>query len=93
MSKLPPLLLGMTRLMQCAPPSSQAFYLRDQDLWTKIDYKAKAEPWMKPLVRGKTTGLVEIPGNWYLDDLPPLMYEAPLPSYPRCSPRHLVLTQ
>ncbi|PIL37668.1 hypothetical protein GSI_01362 [Ganoderma sinense ZZ0214-1] len=53
---------------------SQAFYLRDQDLWTKIDYKAKAEAWMKPLVRGKATGLVEIPANWYLDDLPPLMF-------------------
>ena len=54
--------------------SSQAYYLRDQDIWTKIDYKSKAETWMKPLVRGKETGLVEIPGNWYLDDLPPMMY-------------------
>ena len=53
--------------------SSQAFYLRDQDLWTKIDYKAKAETWMQPLVRGNETGLVEIPANWYLDDLPPMM--------------------
>ncbi|TFK82106.1 glycoside hydrolase/deacetylase [Polyporus arcularius HHB13444] len=53
---------------------SQAFYLRDADLWTKIDYKAKAETWMKPLVRGKETGLVEIPANWYLDDLPPMMF-------------------
>lgn len=44
--------------------SSQAYYLRDQDLWTKIDYQAKAETWMKPLVRGKETGLVEIPANW-----------------------------
>ncbi|EMD40264.1 hypothetical protein CERSUDRAFT_110870 [Gelatoporia subvermispora B] len=53
---------------------SQPYYLRDQDLWTKIDYKAKAETWMKPLVRGKETGLVEIPANWYLDDLPPMMF-------------------
>ncbi|KAH9939388.1 glycoside hydrolase/deacetylase [Epithele typhae] len=53
---------------------SQAYYLRDQDLWTKIDYQAKAETWMKPLVRGKETGLVEIPANWYLDDLPPMMF-------------------
>ena len=62
--------------MGCVYPwaSSQAFYLRDQDLWTKIDYQAKAEMWMKPLVRGKETGLVEIPANWYLDDLPPMMY-------------------
>ena len=29
---------------------------------------------MKPLVRGNETGLVEIPANWYLDDLPPMMY-------------------
>ena len=29
---------------------------------------------MKPLVRGRTTGLIEIPGSWYLDDLPPMMF-------------------
>ncbi|KAG5732502.1 hypothetical protein E4T56_gene9957 [Termitomyces sp. T112] len=29
---------------------------------------------MKPLERGKETGLVCIPGNWYLDDLPPMMF-------------------
>lgn len=44
--------------------SSQAHYLRDQDTWTKIDYKEKARTWMKPLVRGKETGLVEIPASW-----------------------------
>lgn len=27
------------------------------------DYKQKAETWMKPLVRGNETGLVEIPGR------------------------------
>ncbi|KAI0782544.1 glycoside hydrolase/deacetylase [Abortiporus biennis] len=53
---------------------SQAYYLRDQDLWTKIDYQNDAKSWMKPLVRGKETGLVEIPANWYLDDLPPMMF-------------------
>jgi len=53
---------------------SQAYYLRDQDLWTNIDYQAKAASWMKPLVRGNETGLVEIPANWYLDDLPPMMF-------------------
>ncbi|KAF8588976.1 glycoside hydrolase/deacetylase [Ramaria rubella] len=52
----------------------QAFYLRDQDTWNKIDYKQKAETWMKPLSRGNETGLVEIPANWYLDDLPPMMF-------------------
>lgn len=29
---------------------------------------------MKPLVRGQPTGMVEIPANWYLDDLPPHMF-------------------
>jgi peptidoglycan/xylan/chitin deacetylase (PgdA/CDA1 family) len=28
---------------------------------------------MQPLVRGRETQLVEIPANWYLDDLPPMM--------------------
>lgn len=44
--------------------SSQPYYLRDQDSWTKIDYTAEASSWMKPLVKGKVTGLVEIPANW-----------------------------
>lgn len=52
----------------------QPYYLRDQDTWTKINYDSKAETWMKPLQRGKETGLVEIPANWYLDDLPPMMF-------------------
>jgi len=52
----------------------QAYYLRDQDTWHKITYDQKAETWMKPLSRGKETGLVEIPANWYLDDLPPMMF-------------------
>ena len=29
---------------------------------------------MKPLEPGHHTGLVEIPANWYLDDLPPMMF-------------------
>ncbi|CCL99551.1 uncharacterized protein FIBRA_01569 [Fibroporia radiculosa] len=53
---------------------SQAYYLRDQDTWTKIDYNAAAHTWMKPLQRGNITGLVELPANWYLDDLPPMMF-------------------
>lgn len=50
----------------------QAYYLRAGDSWTKIDYGKKAEDWMKPLVHGPNTGLVEIPANWYIDDLPPM---------------------
>ena len=38
----------------------QAYYLRTGDEWTKIDYEQKAETWMKPLVRGKETGMVEV---------------------------------
>jgi hypothetical protein len=45
----------------------QPYYLRTGDSWTKIDYKKKAEEWMKPLVAGRETGLVEIPANWYID--------------------------
>jgi hypothetical protein len=52
----------------------QAYYLRTGDSWTNIDYTKKAEEWMKPLVKGQETGLVEIPANWYLDDLPPMMF-------------------
>lgn len=40
------------------------YYLRDEDTWTNIDYQAKAHTWMKPLQRGKETGVVEIPANW-----------------------------
>ncbi|SPO29140.1 probable polysaccharide deacetylase family protein [Ustilago trichophora] len=53
---------------------SQCYWLRTGDKWTKIDYKAKAEAWMKPLVRGKEVALVEVPANWYQDDLPPMMF-------------------
>jgi hypothetical protein len=29
---------------------------------------------MQGLVRGQETDLIEIPANWYLDDLPPMMF-------------------
>ncbi|KAF5392044.1 hypothetical protein D9757_003184 [Collybiopsis confluens] len=54
--------------------SCQAYYIRDEDYWTKIDYKLDARSWMKPLRKGKETGLVQIPASWYLDDLPPMMF-------------------
>jgi peptidoglycan/xylan/chitin deacetylase (PgdA/CDA1 family) len=50
------------------------YYVRVGDSWTNIDYEQPAEKWMKPLVRGQETDLVEIPANWYLDDLPPMMF-------------------
>lgn len=52
----------------------QAYYLPVGESWTKIDYSKKAQDWMKPLEHGDPTGLVEIPTNWYLDDLPPMMF-------------------
>jgi hypothetical protein len=52
----------------------QAYYLPVGETWTKIDYTKKAKDWMKPLEHGQPTGLVEIPSNWYLDDLPPMMF-------------------
>lgn len=50
------------------------YYVRVGDTWTKIDYSIPAEDWMKPLVRGEETDLIEIPASWYLDDLPPMMF-------------------
>lgn len=50
------------------------YYIRVGDSWTKIDYSKPAEEWMKPVVRGQETDLIEIPANWYLDDLPPMMF-------------------
>ncbi|OSI12746.1 polysaccharide deacetylase family protein [Neisseria canis] len=49
-------------------------YVRVGDSWIKIDYSKHPSHWMKPLMRGKETPLVEIPANWYLDDLPPMMF-------------------
>jgi peptidoglycan/xylan/chitin deacetylase (PgdA/CDA1 family) len=50
------------------------YYVRVGDEWTRIDYSKKPKSWMKPLSRGTETGLIEIPANWYLDDLPPMMF-------------------
>lgn len=50
------------------------YYVRVGDSWTKIDYSQHPDTWMKPLQRGHETDLIEIPANWYLDDLPPMMF-------------------
>lgn len=52
----------------------QPFYARVGDTWTKIDYSKDAVEWMKPVVRGEEIDLVEIGANWYVDDLPPMMF-------------------
>ena len=50
------------------------FYVRVGDSWTKIDFSKQPHEWMKPLVRGEETDLIDIPANWYTDDLPPMMF-------------------
>jgi peptidoglycan/xylan/chitin deacetylase (PgdA/CDA1 family) len=68
----------------------EPYYVRVGDSWTKIDYSQPAETWMKPLVRGEETDLVEIPANWYLDDLPPMMFIKGAPnSHGFVNPRQL----
>lgn len=68
----------------------EPYYVRVGDKWTKIDYSANAADWMKPLVRGHETDLVEIPANWYLDDLPPQMFVKKSPnSYGFANPRDI----
>jgi peptidoglycan/xylan/chitin deacetylase (PgdA/CDA1 family) len=67
------------------------YYVRKGDTWTKIDYSKPASEWMKPLVRGtEMTDLVEIPANWYTDDLPPMMFVKGSPnSYGFANPRDI----
>jgi peptidoglycan/xylan/chitin deacetylase (PgdA/CDA1 family) len=52
----------------------EPYYVRVGDSWTKIDYAKTPAEWMKPLVRGRETDLIEIPASWYVDDLPPMMF-------------------
>ena len=42
---------------------------------------------MKPLQRGEETDLIEIPANWYLDDLPPMMFIKSAPTATASSTR------
>jgi len=68
----------------------EPYYLRVGDSWTKIDYSKSADEWMKPVVRGEETDLIEIPANWYLDDLPPMMFMKAAPnSHGFVTARHL----
>jgi peptidoglycan/xylan/chitin deacetylase (PgdA/CDA1 family) len=66
------------------------YYVRVGDQWTKIDYSQHPSAWMKPLQRGHETSLIEIPANWYLDDLPPMLFIKKAPnSHGFVNPRHL----
>jgi len=68
----------------------EPYYVRVGDSWTLIDYSKKPKEWMKPLQRGVETDLIEIPGSWYLDDLPPMMFIKKAPnSHGFVNPRHL----
>ena len=66
----------------------QPFYARVGDTWNVIDYSKKAEEWMHPLKHGKEIDLVEVGANWYVDDLPPMMFMKKAPnSHGFVSPR------
>ncbi len=67
------------------------YYVRVGDSWTKIDYSKQPQEWMKPLVRGEETDLIEIPANWCLDDLPPMMFVKKSPnSFGFANPRDII---
>jgi peptidoglycan-N-acetylglucosamine deacetylase len=66
------------------------FYARTGEQWTTIDYSKTAGEWMKPLQHGKEIDLVEIGANWYVDDLPPMMFMKASPnSHGFVSPRQI----
>ena len=66
------------------------FYARVGDSWTNINFEKEASDWMKPLVRGREIELVEFCGNWYVDDLPPMMFIKQSPnSHGYVSPRDI----
>ena len=52
----------------------QPFYARVGDTWNTIDYSKTAKEWMHPMIHGKEIDLVEVGANWYVDDLPPMMF-------------------
>ncbi len=66
----------------------QPFYARVGDTWNVIDYSKTAGEWMHPLKHGKEIDLVEVGANWYVDDLPPMMFMKKAPnSHGFVSPR------
>jgi len=66
------------------------YYVRVGDGWTKIDYSKHPSAWMTPLQTRVETDLIEIPANWYLDDLPPMMFIKKSPnSHGFVNPRHI----
>jgi peptidoglycan-N-acetylglucosamine deacetylase len=49
-------------------------YARLGDRWTKVDYSLDAAQWMQPVELGDFVDVVEIAANWYVDDLPPMLF-------------------
>jgi peptidoglycan-N-acetylglucosamine deacetylase len=56
------------------------FYARVGESWTKVDLSKSAVDWMRPMAHGGEIDLVEIATNWYLDDLPPMMFIKKMPN-------------
>jgi peptidoglycan/xylan/chitin deacetylase (PgdA/CDA1 family) len=50
------------------------FYARVGDRWDKLDLSRNAAEWMHPMEHGREVDLVEIGTNWYIDDLPPMLF-------------------
>ena len=70
----------------------QPFYARVGDEWNVIDYSLAASDWMKPLKRGNEIDLVDIGANWYVDDLPPMLFMKKSPnSHGFVNPRDIEL--
>lgn len=68
----------------------QPFYSRVGDEWNVIDYSKSAGEWMHPMKHGKEIDLVEVGANWYVDDLPPMMFMKKVPnSHGFVSPRDI----
>lgn len=66
------------------------FYARVGDSWDRIDYAQQAHTWMRPMQHGHEVELVEFCGNWYVDDLPPMMFIKSSPnSHGFVSPRDI----
>ncbi|WOQ16467.1 polysaccharide deacetylase [Raineyella sp. W15-4] len=66
------------------------WYSRVGETWTPIDYSKSPDYWMKPLEFGKEIDLVEVAANWYVDDLPPMMFIKSSPnSHGFVSPRDI----
>lgn len=68
----------------------QPFYARVGDEWDVIDYGKPAATWMRPMKHGKEIDLVDIAANWYVDDLPPMLFMKKSPnSHGFVNPRHI----